>query len=83
MVRTSAPTGMGNKDLHSRHGVEPLQKIQTNLNDAKAGPAGPEIPELGTTLQTHDLNGKLVKESLYGKEDGNDDVAGVLEYNNK
>lgn len=80
MVRTSAPVGY-NGGLAPRHLNINGQIIQTNLNDAKAGSDSPDIPELGTTLETHDLNGELVKKNLSGIEGANDNVQSIMEYN--
>ena len=81
MVRTSAPTVMGNKTLSSVHGAVNGQIIQTNMKDASAGNMSPDIPELGTTLETHDLNGELVKANLAEVEGPNDNVAALYQAN--
>ena len=78
MVRTSAPTVMGNRRLADS--VKPGD-IQTNLNDADVGPGGPDMPVLGTTLKTYDLNGELVRENLADIETGNDNVSMIAELN--
>lgn len=81
MVRTSAPVSMGNAPLAGRHGNVNGQIIQTNLKDAQAGNMSPEIPELGTTLETHDLRGELVKTNLSEVEGANDNVAALYQAN--
>jgi hypothetical protein len=80
MVRTSAPVGF-QAGLSSSHGNVNGENIQTNLNDAQPGPSAPDIPELGTTLKTHDLNGELVKENLSDIEGANDNVEALMQYN--
>lgn len=89
MVRTSAPVVGGTARLADSHGKDLFQNIETRIDaetrtgfhDAKPGPVGPDIPELGTTLQTHDLNGELVKKNLSGIEGGNDNVEALFQAN--
>lgn len=81
MVRTSAPVAFANKTLSGDHGDINGQIIETNLVDAEPGPGAPDIPELGTTMQTHDLNGQLVKENLAGTEGANDNVEALFQAN--
>ena len=82
MVRTSAPTVMGNRRLadNIKPGVIPT-KLDAEMNDADVGPGGPDMPVLGTTLKTYDLNGELVRENLADIETGNDNVAMIAELN--
>ncbi|MCK5612658.1 hypothetical protein KAR91_62880 [Candidatus Pacearchaeota archaeon] len=81
MVRTSAPTAHSNKVLSSDHGDKPIKKIQTNLKDAQVAPSSPNIPELGVTLETHDLNGELVKTNLAAVEGANDNIEALYQAN--